>query len=139
MRCIAPLTIKIKGEWFNVPCQKCNFCLRNRQLDWSFRLGQEYKHSNTSNFLTLTYDNIHVPIILDDHNQWYPTLNKNDLNKFHRALRKSQSRTLLGQKKRYKWRKELYQAEKKKWKIKYYSVGEYGTKNEKTSLSFNHI
>lgn len=44
-----------------VPCGKCIPCLINKRSDWSYRLEQEYKHSKSAIFVTLTYDNKHCP------------------------------------------------------------------------------
>lgn len=54
---------KITEEKVTVPCGKCEACLSNRAAQWSFRLEQELKHSvGACYFITLTYDEDHVPI-----------------------------------------------------------------------------
>lgn len=113
MRCISPLTFR-KGSVINtVPCGKCNFCLQNRRNDWTFRIEQEVKHSKSAFFLTLTYDEKHVPII---NNNW-ATLRKKDFQDFMKRLRKKDEE--IKSKKQY--------ATSGLDSIKYYAVGEYGS------------
>lgn len=45
----------------NVPCGKCENCIKRRRMEWSFRLEEEMKHSKTCYFVTITYDNENVP------------------------------------------------------------------------------
>lgn len=103
--CYKPLTIdRDRTEWFNqvstnvVPCGKCPKCLRSRQQDWLFRLTQEMYISESTNFLTLTYED--TPLSFNG----LPTLKKKDIQDFWKKLRK-----------RYPPKT-----------IKYYSIGEYG-------------
>jgi len=100
MRCIRPLTLK---TGLTVPCGHCNFCLANRRADWSFRLYQENKVSQSSHFLTLTYDDSTVPVGDD-----CLSLCKRDLQLFIKRLRKENGS-----------------------RIRYYSVGEYGTQTSR--------
>lgn len=97
MRCISPLYLPKTG--LTVPCGHCNFCLSNRRADWSFRLYQENKVSQSAHFLTLTYDDSTIPI----GDECY-SLCKSDVQLFTKKLRKA-SET----------------------KLRYYTVGEYGT------------
>lgn len=100
MRCISPLSLK---TGLTVPCGHCNFCLANRRADWSFRLYQENKVSQSSHFLTLTYDDSTVP-----HGDDCLSLCKTDLQLFTKRLRKENGP-----------------------KLRYYSVGEYGTETDR--------
>lgn len=106
--CIAPITIvrpyrKMNQRYENaavsVPCGKCVQCLRTRQAHWRFRLEKEMTISESACFLTLTYDNDHLPFSKNLH----PTLHRPDLTKFWKRLRHVNKK-----------------------KIKYYAVGEYG-------------
>lgn len=91
-----------------VPCGRCGYCLKNRQLDWAFRLNEEFKQSAyESQFITLTYNDNHVPTIGADSAEL--TLSKLDAQNFIRSLRKQQ-RKFTGK------------------QIRYYCAGEYGTK-----------
>lgn len=101
MRCISP--VYVRKTAMSVPCGKCNFCLQTRRMDWSFRLYQEYKHSTTSIFLTLTYA---------DPSKEMGSLCKSDLQKFFKRLRKRN-------------------AEKVSQQVRYYAVGEYGSQTER--------
>lgn len=107
MRCLSPLNIpdprygntRIRIE---VPCGKCAACLARRRDDWSFRLSQELKVSQSAHFVTLTYDDLHIP-----YNDFgYVSVNKVDCQLFMKRLRKAIQPN----------------------KIKYYLVSEYGTK-----------
>jgi hypothetical protein len=71
---------------------------------WSFRLMQEDRHSLSSYFITLTYDNKHIPIS----NKGYMNLDKRDIQLFMKRLRKNN-----------------------KEKLKYYIAGEYGGKTNR--------
>ena len=89
-------------------CGKCPYCKKRRVNSWVFRLLQEERRSSSSYFITLTYDNDyypnatpHLPITESGRR----TLKKRDFQLFMKRLRKLQ-----------------------KTKIKYYAVGEYGTK-----------
>lgn len=111
MRCRHPLTVSVDGRREFVPCGKCNFCLEARRADWSFRLRQELKVSSSAYFLTLTYEK--APITKEG----LQTLSKRDLQLFIKRLRKAS-----------------------KNKLRYYAVGEYGTKTERPhyhALLFN--
>lgn len=88
-----------------VPCGKCPPCKLRRVNQWVFRLMQEEKRSSSAHFVTLTYDTTTVPISANG----FPTLKKLDLQNYFKRLRKLCP----------------------KHKIKYYAVGEYGTKNKR--------
>lgn len=77
MECIRKIQLK-SGEI--VPCGKCYACLANNRQEWIFRLQQEYKASNLAIFVTLTYDDLHIPKDL--------SVNKRDVQLFHKRLRK---------------------------------------------------
>lgn len=67
-----------------VPCGKCFACLANRQSDWSFRLELEKEYCSFFLWLTLTYDDEHVPLSDDGR----PMVNKADCRQFFERLRK---------------------------------------------------
>lgn len=87
-----------------VPCGKCVECKKRRVSSWVYRLEQEDKISSCSLFITLTYNTIKVPIT----DRGFMTLKKKDLQDFMKRLRKRTSN-----------------------KLKYYAVGEYGTKTDR--------
>lgn len=82
-----------------VPCGRCLPCLINKRSDWSFRLEQEFKASQSAIFVTLTYDTKHCP---SD-----GSLNKKHVQLYLKRLRKKDGTN----------------------KIRYYAVGEYGGKS----------
>lgn len=116
MKCSAPITIKtpsFEGAYSHdsndhqqnrmtpVRCGKCEGCLKSQINDWAFRLEQEARVSTYIHFVTLTYSPKYVPLS----ENVLPTLSKPDLQKFVKRLRKKYP------------------------KLKYFAVGEYGTKS----------
>jgi len=104
------------GDYMQVDCGKCNFCLQNRRNDWALRMHWENKISLGSTFMTLTYDPKHVP---RTRKEKILTIKKTHLYRFIKSLKQHQARYL---KKTY-WKE--YTAE---WKMRYFAVGEYGQK-----------
>jgi hypothetical protein len=98
--CISPYIVNHEIGEVKVMCGKCPKCKERRVNDWVFRLLKEEKRSISSLFITLTYDNYHVPIT----GNGFMTLHKRDLQLFWKRLRKKQGTP-----------------------IKYYAVGEYGS------------
>lgn len=80
----------------NVPCGKCEFCLSNKRQQWSFRLNAEANYARSAFFVTLTYNDAHLP--KDG------IANKRDVQNFFKRFRKSIP----------------------DYKIKYFLVSEYG-------------
>lgn len=105
MQCLTPINIRDQknGGMLTVPCSKCTNCKKRRASEWSFRLMQEDKISESSMFLTLTYDTSNVPIT----RAGFMSIRKRDLQLFFKRLRKAQSGDGVSN-------------------IKYYAVGEYG-------------
>lgn len=93
---------KFTGENLCVPCGKCPACVKRRSLEWSFRLMEEEKVSDSAYFITLTYDTCNVPIT----KKGFMNLDKRGLQLFFKRLRKLHGKCDKS--------------------IKYYSVGEYG-------------
>ena len=75
----------VSRGWYRtlVPCGKCPSCLSDRARDWSNRCLMELKTSGSAIFVTLTYDDFHLPI--DDDG---PTLRVRDVQLFFKRLRK---------------------------------------------------
>ncbi|AXH73439.1 MAG: replication initiator protein [Microviridae sp.] len=113
------MRIQQKGSPLNVPCGKCNFCLQNRRNEWAFRLNYELRRVESAHFITLTYSTEHVPIKVIG-TRAYLVLDKDHLKYFHKQIKQIQSRYFKNNK--------VSKTEQKKWRIKYYAVGEYGTK-----------
>ena len=49
------------GEPISVPCGKCPGCARSRAAMWTTRLYHERLMHERAVFLTLTYDDLHLP------------------------------------------------------------------------------
>nr|WAE43510.1 MAG: replication initiator protein [Microviridae sp.] len=64
-----------------VPCGKCTACRISRTREWSLRILHELSYWDNSCFVTLTYDNEHLP----------DQLVKKDLQDFFKRLRKSKN------------------------------------------------
>lgn len=82
-----------------VPCGNCAFCGATKRSDWALRLHYEGKKHLVKKFVTLTYANPHL--------HWkngVSQLDKRDLQLFFKRVRNSGA------------------------KIRYYAVGEYGSK-----------
>jgi hypothetical protein len=84
-----------------VPCGKCLVCQQNRASEWAARLVHELQYHEQACFITLTYDEVHVPKLEND----LMTLRKKDYQDFFKRLRKNLD-----------------------VKIKYFLCGEYGSK-----------
>ena len=67
-----------------VPCGKCLACRINRRREWTVRLLNEEIYSSSSFFVTLTYDNEHLP--LDKNGN--PCVCKRDVQLWLKRLRK---------------------------------------------------
>lgn len=85
-------------ERFTVPCGRCVGCRIDRSKEWALRCVLEAKCHESNCFLTLTYDDEHLPI--------GGSLNFVDLTKFLKRFRKK------------------FSCER----IRYYACGEYGAK-----------
>lgn len=85
-------------------CGKCEHCRLSKVMEWSMRLMHEAQYYKNKVFITLTYEDKYLP---ENNN-----LKKRDLQLFWKRLRIKLQRTYH-----------------KDWKIKYYAVGEYGTKS----------
>lgn len=129
--CITPLTLKRnRDEWQTdktshttvtrvVPCGKCFQCLARRRNGWSFRLYHEMLISDSAAFITLTYGNA-IGYDGTEFGEDPPksfngldTLKKDDLTKFIKRLRKHEAKNGNTR------------------SLKYYAVGEYGSKNHR--------
>lgn len=99
MQCYRPVRLvkrlddaEFASEFF-VPCGKCYACLQNRQTDWVNRMKAEQEHSKSSYFVTITYDDDHLPTKLfyngDCFKHYVQSLDKPEVQKFMKRLRKS--------------------------------------------------
>lgn len=88
--CLKPF--KIKDAWTGVerlvPCSHCYECVKNKRASWTARNLVEHKHSFSSYFITLTYDDEHINRLeKEEITQLYLPL-KSDYQKLLKRLRK---------------------------------------------------
>lgn len=80
MTCTSPVMIHDGYKGFmTVPCGKCIGCKMDKARDWSVRIQNEAKMHDESVFITLTYDDEHLP---EDRQ-----LHKKDVQNFMKRLR----------------------------------------------------
>lgn len=102
MKCTSPVTVH--GNSFN--CGRCHACRVNYTSMWTLRLLYELSNWSAASFVTLTYDDEHLPN--------NGSLNPKDLTDFWKRLRKN----LVN---------EYHDGRK----IKYYACGEYGDRTKR--------
>lgn len=109
MQCVKPILLRDKKTLRNfpegllVPCGKCITCRIAKRREWSIRMFHELHYHEDSVFITLTYDDEHLPP--------NGSLVKKDLQKFFKRLRRD--------------------LDDSKIKIKYFACGEYGEKTKR--------
>lgn len=151
MVCDWPIRVKSKdGSFYNVPCGTCPPCRKGRVDDWVFRLQYEERRSISAYFVTLTYDNAHVPITPNGYLTLYrkdpaPKKYVDDLTKpyFDKKGKKRYKKKVNPTWKEFdrlnpgylrkdipSFVKRLRKTQRDKSnRIKYYACGEYGTDN----------
>lgn len=92
----------------SVPCGKCVQCIKAKLSAWLFRLEKEMEICKNPLFITLTYNTENLPSTI----KGIPTLRKSDVQNFMKRLRFNYC-------KKYNLKTS---------KIRYFIVGEYGTK-----------
>lgn len=111
MKCRSPILIKHKSGGSDlVPCGKCVPCIKNKINAWVTRLTYEAHYNPGTYFITLTYDEEHVPTAENG----CKTVKIKDLQDFIKRLRYHLNERLS---------KTTYSAN-----IRYYAISEYGTK-----------
>lgn len=96
-----------------IPCGQCMSCLQSKSREWIFRIQQEAKTASCAFFSTFTLSDENL--VLTESGQ--QTLDKRHMQLYFKSLRKAHSE-----------------------KIKYFTVGEYGTKTKRPhyhSIIFN--
>lgn len=127
--CLFPLYVPIEGhhDFLRVRCGHCINCKLHRASEWSMRLEMESNYWKDICFVTLTYDDDNLPLNIVDPHLFYedkeieehpelnylvvPTLRPDHLRNFIKRVRKHIDH-----------------------KIKFYAVGEYGTKFQRSHL-----
>lgn len=108
-----------KGE-INIPCGQCMECRLQYARNWADRCMLEASLHEHNLFLTLTYDDDHVPRSYNDVGTEVLSLAKVDLQKFFKRLRTDISRAYRGLKIS---KRSLILSERT---IRYFACGEYG-------------
>lgn len=103
-----PIVKRINPRAIAIPCGKCIGCRLDYSRSWADRMMLELQHTGKAVFVTLTYDNDHVPIheCAETGEFGCFSLDKRDLQLFFKRLRKKFSDK----------------------EIRYYAAGEYGSK-----------
>lgn len=93
-------------EYVKIPCGKCPACLSNRARDWAVRAYHESKLYDSNLFLTLTYNEMHLPDIYG-----YSNRKRRPIDDYQRFMKNFRSKLYrqLGQ------------------KVRFFSVYEYGS------------
>lgn len=110
--CVSPYIARRKdGSPVAVPCGHCLQCLRDFQKQWTFRLSQEVKRTVLPLFITLTYNDAHVPLGEDEYGNIETVLVKSDFQRFMKRFRR-------------------YNSELTK-DCRYFAIGEYGSRKNR--------
>lgn len=81
----SPEDLSTRGYYYTpVPCGKCQGCRADRSREWSIRMLLELEEMKNAIFVTLTYNNEHLPRLADG----TPTLDIRDTQLFLKRLRK---------------------------------------------------
>lgn len=95
MECQNPIIIRERGkdvpafkrDYITVPCGRCFNCQMNKASQWARRIMDEARMHDDNCFITLTYNEEHLPRVSDTQG----TLVKRDLQNFMKRLRKALS------------------------------------------------
>lgn len=109
--CIDIRRRNIKGITYEFPCGQCGNCRTRKKLEWLTRLELEVKTAISAHFVSLDYDDEHLPLT----DQGESKLEFKDLKKFFANLRN------------YRTRED--NPITNNYKLRYFAVGEYGKKN----------
>lgn len=100
-----------------VPCGRCPVCRTSDASSWRARLQEEMDVSCSAIFITLTYDDSHLPLekisLSDGLSRYVPTFSKRDIQLFLKRLRETVRKSYL----------PMYDTGKA---IRYFIVSEYG-------------
>lgn len=81
MKCLNQIFVRKSREL--VPCGRCGACRARKANEWIIRLNEEYKYARNAFFVTLTYDDLHIPLTENGKQ----TLRKDDVKQFINLLR----------------------------------------------------
>lgn len=104
--------LHLHPDAIKIPCGKCAACRAAKCREWSDRMILELDHSKKAVFITLTYNDFHLPVYLNlETGQVENTLKKRDLQLFMKRLRKT----------------KIFRDRE----LRYYACGEYGTNTKR--------
>lgn len=110
MKCPYPISIKDKyGYLHSVACGQCGACRYNKAKEYAIRIMNELVYYDDATFLTLTYDDDHLPDDL--------SLSKREFQLFMKRFRRD-----LGGK-----------------KVRFFASGEYGDKGKRRINPHYHV
>jgi len=123
--CTRPIYIPSAHEVYDtkVPCGQCYSCISRRRNIWTFRLVNELKDSESGYFVTLTYDDEHVPKTKKWDRFNLMTLDKTDVQKFTKRLR---GKIMENEDPDGRWVKKAEISGNYSPKYRYFACGEYG-------------
>ena len=98
---------RYKKKMVILPCGQCLDCRCRHAQEWANRIILEAQYHEESYFITLTYDEYHVPVRFNKNSEFVLSLQPKDLQDFIKRLRRQQE----------------YHKDNR---IRYYAVGEYG-------------
>lgn len=110
--CVTPyITTNKEGKVVAVPCGHCLQCLKDFQTGWTFRLTQECKRTIMPLFVTLTYNDEHLPVDYNEDGVLQSVLKKSDFQNFMKRFRRYNPKLSKD--------------------CRYFAVGEYGAKKNR--------
>jgi hypothetical protein len=122
MQCTSPITL-VEQDNMIVPCGKCLSCRIKKRQEWAMRMLHERDSWKDSLFLTLTYDNDHLPI----GSKGLPTLKKEHLRNFIKRIRHHLRIQYFMYKPGTKKPLKRYF----EYKLRYFACGEYGEETQR--------
>lgn len=114
LKCISPTLIRLKqtNHIYAVGCGKCYACMEKKRTELAARLNQDLPYAYESLFITLTYDDDHLPQngvdLKTGEYKPLPSVSKDEMQRFLKRLRK------------------YLNLNKDNAVLKYYLTGEYG-------------
>lgn len=74
------------NEYHQVPCGRCVSCLARRRAEWTYRLTAEQRCASYAYFVTLTYDDVNVPLKIFDGKPYF-VFDKSHVQKYIKRVR----------------------------------------------------
>lgn len=131
MGCFTPYYLPCQQLY--VPCGKCYNCRLQKRQAWCFRMQQELQSRPVAFFVTLTYDEEHVPTKVYDrkhlasyHTDNFQTLSKDDASAFIETMQRELRCRFYQPKNQPKIDK--HGKTRNAALVRYYLIGEYGDK-----------